>query len=209
MSVAISPALLKEVALILADRTTVLPASGRLAARPCCVLNCGTSCKQEQTHGMLPFLHLKWPEMRPVAHELIARMHEGHARGRFRVPVVDFVRVFAPQADASELANLRARGDLVFTPDAPDGGTFTLAAGARVLCDLHREGLVIRVPARLGGRYTIMARAFRITFTPGAELEGCKRVLLLVCNRLVSVEVTQDHVDVRSHRRIFDLLVEF
>ncbi|HYX41343.1 MAG TPA: hypothetical protein VE821_06585, partial [Pyrinomonadaceae bacterium] len=93
--------------------------------------------------------------------------------------------------------------------DAPDGGTFTLAAGARVLCDLHREGLVIRVPTRLAGRYTIKARAFRITFTPGAELEGCKRVLLLVCNRLISVEVAQDRVDVRSHRRIFDLLVEF
>src|SRR2546421_11117972 len=141
---------------------------------------------------MLPFLHLRWPEMRPVAHELIARMHEGHRHSRFTIPVVDFVRVFAPQADASELAKLRARGALTFNKDAPDGGTFTLAPGVRVLCDLHREGLVIRAPARLDGRYTIMARAFRITFTPGAELAGCKRVLLLVCNRLISVEVAQD-----------------
>ena len=158
---------------------------------------------------MLPFLHLKWPEMRPVAHELIARMHEGHRHGRFTIPVVDFVRVFAPQAHESELTKLRARGALTFTKDASDGGTFTLAPGARTLLDLHREGLSIRVPARLAGRYTIMTRAFRITFTPGAELEGCKRVLLLVCNRLISVEVAQDRVDVRSHRRIFDLLVEF
>src|SRR5437868_1688363 len=162
MSVAISPALLKEVALILADCTTVLPASGRLAARPLPVLNCGASCKQEQTPGMLPFLHLKWPEMRPVAHELIARMHEGHAHSRFTIPVVDFVLVFAAQAHESELTKLRARGALTFTKDASDGGTFTLAPGARTLLDLHREGLSIRVPARLAGRYTIMTRAFRI-----------------------------------------------
>src|SRR5438270_13302789 len=106
---------------------------------------------------MLPFLHLKWPEMRPVAHELIERMHEGHARGRFTIPVVDFVRVFAPQADASELAKLRARGALTFNKDAPDGGTFTLAPGVRTVLDLHREGLSIRVPVRLAGRYTVMA----------------------------------------------------
>jgi hypothetical protein len=158
---------------------------------------------------MPPFLRLKWPEMRPVAHELIARVHEGHARRTFSIPVVDFVRVFAPQADARELAKLRARGDLRFTADAPDGGTFALAPGARALCDLRREGLVIRVPARLEGRYTSAPQSFRVTFAPGAELEGCKRVLLLVCNRLTSVEITHERVDVRSHSRIFDLLVEF
>jgi len=158
---------------------------------------------------MLPFLQLKWPEMRPLAHELIARMHEGHVQGRFTIPVVDFARVFAPQAHESELAKLRARGALTFLKDASDGGTFTLAPGVRTLLDLHREGLSIRVPARLAGRYTLMARAFRITFTPGAELEGCKRVLLTVCNRLSSVTIAQDRVDVRSHRRIFDLSVEF
>src|SRR5437868_14963298 len=124
---------------------------------------------------MLPFLRFKWPEMRPVAHELIGRIHAGHARNEpFRIPVVDFVRVFAPQTDASELAKLRARGDLTFTPDGTDGGTFALKPGARALCDLHREGLVIRVPARLSGRYAVSERAFRITCTPGAELEGCK-----------------------------------
>jgi hypothetical protein len=158
---------------------------------------------------MLPFLRFKWPEMRPVAHELTARIRAGHARGQFTLPATEFVGLFAPQATAAELAKLRARGDITFKPDAPDGGTFALAPGARVLLDLHREGLVIRVPARLDGRYQIAAAAFRVTFTPGAELEGCKRVLLLVCNRLVSVEVAHDHVAVRSHTRLFDLLVEF
>ncbi|HEX8180010.1 MAG TPA: hypothetical protein VF525_10750 [Pyrinomonadaceae bacterium] len=159
---------------------------------------------------MLPFLRLKWPEMRPVAQGLIARVHAGHAtNGRFTIPVVDFVRVFAPQADAAELEKLRARGDLNFTPAAPDGGTFTLAPGARALCDLRREGLVIRVPARLSGRYHVSPQAFRVSFTPGEELEGCKRLLLLVCNRLTSVEITDERVDVRSHSRVFDLLVEF
>ena len=158
---------------------------------------------------MPPSLHLKWPEMRPVAHELIARVGAGHARGRFAIPAVDFVRVFAPQADAGELAKLRARGDLEFAADAPDGGTFALAEGPRALCDLRREGLVMRVPVRLCGRYGVTPESFRVTFTPGAELEGCKRVLLLVCNRVVSVEVAHDRVDVRSQRRLFDLLVEF
>jgi hypothetical protein len=158
---------------------------------------------------MLPFLRLKWPEMRPVAHELIARVHAGHAARHFALPVVDFVRVFAPQADEGELLKLRARGDLNFKADAADGGTFALATGARAICDLRREGLVIRVPARLAGRYNVAPQSFRVAFTPGAELEGCKRVLLLVCNRLTSVEVTHERVAVRSHNRIFDLLVEF
>lgn len=159
---------------------------------------------------MLSFLHLKWPEMRPVAHELIARLHAGHAQeGRFTMPVIDFVRLFAPQAAENELAKLRPRGALTFTPETEDGGTFTLAPGARAQLDLHREGLSLRVPARLAGRYTIRPHAFRITFTPGAELEGCKRVLVPVCNRLTSITVAHDRVDVRSHHRIFDLLVEF
>ena len=158
---------------------------------------------------MPPFLRLKWPEMRPLAHELIARVREGHVRRRFTIPVVDFVRVFAPQAARDELAKLRARGDLTFTADSTDGGTFTLAPGERALLDLRRERLLIRIPARLGGRYTVGTQSFRVAFTPGAELEGCKRLVLLVCNRLTTVEVAHDHVDVRSHLRLFDLLVEF
>jgi hypothetical protein len=147
--------------------------------------------------------------MRPLAHELIARMRAGHARRRFTIPVVDFVRVFAPQAAEDELAKLRARGDLMFTADGADGGTFTLASGARVLLDLRREGLALRIPARLNGRYTVGAQSFRVAFTPGAELEGCKRLVVLVCNRLTTIEVADDRVDVRSHLRLFDLLVEF
>jgi hypothetical protein len=168
------------------------------------------AAKAEQTRpGMLPFLHLKWPEMRPVAHELIARMHEGHAQGHFTIPVVDFVCVFARQAGAGELAKLRARGALTFTQDRADGGTFMLAPGARAQFDLHREGLSLRVPARFEGRYTILPQAFRITFAPGAELEGCKRVLITVCNRLTSVTIAHNRVAVRSQHRLFDLLVEF
>ncbi|HEX8071965.1 MAG TPA: hypothetical protein VF546_18600 [Pyrinomonadaceae bacterium] len=158
---------------------------------------------------MLPFLRFRWPEMRPVAHALVAHVQAGHAAGPFTIPVTEFVGLFAPRATAAELAKLRARGDIAFTPDAPDGGTFALAPGARVLLDLHREGLVIRVPARLAGRYAVAADSVRVTFTPGAELEGCKRVLLLVCNRLASVEITHAHVEARSHHRVFDLLVEF
>ena len=136
-------------------------------------------------------------------------MQEGHTRRRFTIPVVDFVRVFAPQAAHKELAKLRARGDLTFTADAADGGAFTLATGERVLLDLQREGLFIRIPARLSGRYTVGAHSFRVAFTPGTELEGCKRLVVLVCNRLTTIEVADDRVDVRSHLRLFDLLVEF
>lgn len=158
---------------------------------------------------MLPFLRFKWPEMRSVAHDLIARIHAGHTHASFAIPVTDFVSVFAPGADQRELAKLDARGSIRFTADMPDGGTFVLAEGARALFDLRREGLVMRVPARMSGRYTVRPQAFRIEFQAGEELEGCKRVVLLVCNRLVSVDVSTERVEVRSHRRIFDLTVEF
>lgn len=152
---------------------------------------------------------LKWPEMREVARELIARMQEGHARGRFRIPVVDFARVFAPGAPAAELDKVAERGDLHFTADGESGGTFTLAEGARALFDLGREGLVMRVPVRMSGHYEISDAAFRIVFNRGEELEGCKRVLMLVCHRVVSVEVSTKRVDVHLPVKLFDLCVEF
>jgi hypothetical protein len=158
---------------------------------------------------MALFNCLKWPEMRGVALELIARMHEGHARGRFSIPVVDFARVFAPGALATELAKVARRGDIHFMAEGESGGTFALATGPKAIFDLGREGLVMRIPERMGGRYALRARAFSIVFNKGEELEGCKRLLMLVCNRVVSVEVSDVRVDVRLPSRIFDLCVEF
>ncbi len=58
---------------------------------------------------MLPFTRLKWPEMRAVALELVARIHDGHSRTTFAIPVVNFVGMFAPEASEPELAEVRAR----------------------------------------------------------------------------------------------------
>lgn len=159
---------------------------------------------------IMPILScLKWPEMREVALELTERMHAGHARGQFSIPVVDFVRVFSPNASAAELAKVDARGDIEFIADATDGGTFALAEGQRALFDLHREGLVLRIPTRMSGRYELRPDAFQINFKQGEELEGCKRLLLLVCNRVVSVNVSPRRVDVRLPHSILNLCVEF
>jgi hypothetical protein len=158
---------------------------------------------------MAIFNCLKWPEMRGVALELIARVHEGHAHGRFSIPVVDFVRVFAPQAEANEMAKVATRGQIEFVAASASDGTFTLAEGERALFDLGREGLVMRIPARLSGRYRVLSGAFHIEFNRGEELEGCKRILLLVCHRVVSVDVSGERVDVHLPSKLFDLCVEF
>ena len=158
---------------------------------------------------MAIFNCLKWPEMRTVALELIGHMHEGHAHGTFAIPVVDFVGVLSPGAVASERAKVAERGDLQFVADSPDGGTFRLDEGPRALLDLGREGLVMRIPARMSGRYSLRPAAFQITFDRGAELEGCKRLLMLVCNRVLSVDVSSTRVDVHLSSRLFDLCVEF
>ena len=158
---------------------------------------------------MPPFLRLQWPEMRPLAHELIARMREGHAHRRFTIPVVDFVRVFAPGAEESELAKVAERGEIHFTADADQGGTFQLAEGLRATFELGREGLVMRVPERMSGHYEIRPAAFHIDFQSGEELEGCKHVLMLVCNRVLSVDVSSERVDVHLPSKLFDLCVEF
>jgi hypothetical protein len=147
--------------------------------------------------------------MRGVALELIRSMQEGHARGRFSIPVLDFARVFAPGAPASELEKVAGRGDIQFTADGASGGVFHLPEGARSTFDLGREGLVMRVPTRMSGRYEIRTEAFRILFKQGEELEGCKRLFLLVCNRIVSVEVSSRRVDIHLPTRWLDLCVEF
>ncbi|MBD0372939.1 MAG: hypothetical protein ICV60_19000, partial [Pyrinomonadaceae bacterium] len=73
---------------------------------------------------------LKWPEMRGVAMELIARMHAGHKVGTgFSIPVVDFARIFAPGAPEAELEKVRARGDIYFEPASKMAGTFALGKG--------------------------------------------------------------------------------
>jgi hypothetical protein len=147
--------------------------------------------------------------MRPVALDLVARVHAGHARGVFRIPVVDFVSVFSHDARPAELEKVRERGDLMFAAETDTSGSFRLAEGERALFDLHREGLVLRIPPRVSGRYHLRPGAFRVEFNAGEELEGCKRLLLLVCNRVLSVDVSAERVEVRSPRRVFDLVVEF
>ncbi len=158
---------------------------------------------------MTLFRCLKWPEMRGAAVELIARVRDGHARGSFRIPVVDFLRVFSPGASATELAKVAERGDLRFEAETTNGGRFTLAEGRRADFDLNREGLVMRVPRRLAGRYEVLSESFRVEFDRGQELEGCKRLVVLVCNRVRSVEVTPRRVDVHLNVKMLDLCVEF
>jgi hypothetical protein len=147
--------------------------------------------------------------MRNVALRLINSIHEGHARGRFSIPVADFVQVFAPGATREELTKVATRGDIHFTAESETGGAFNLAEGARALFDLRREGLVMRVPARMSGAYELRPEAFYIEFKEGEELEGCKRILILICNRVVSVEVSPTRVDVRLPNKLLDLCVEF
>lgn len=145
-----------------------------------------------------------------MAMELIARMHEGHrAAAEFSIPVVDFARIFAPGAPAAELEKVSARGDIHFKPVGESNGTFALAEGPRALFDLGREGLVMRINERMSGTYALSPGAFHIEFKGGEELEGCKRLLLLVCNRVLSVDVSQSRVDVHLPSRFFDLCVEF
>jgi len=155
------------------------------------------------------FACLKWPEMRAVALELVAHMHEGHRRGQFSIPVVDFARVFAPTAAKSELEKVAARGELDFEAAGEREGLFRLKSGPRALFDLGREGFVMRIPERMSGIYRLTPGAFHIEFNRGEELEGCKRLFMLVCNRVVSVDVTGSRVDVRMPSKLFDLCVEF
>jgi hypothetical protein len=147
--------------------------------------------------------------MRPVAVNLIRRMHEGHAGGEFSIPVVDFARVFAPGADESEMAKVALRGDILFTAKSKTGGTFKLAEGPQATFELGREGLAMRIPERMSGQYSANSSAFKIHFNEGEELEGCKRLFVLVCNRVVSVHVSSERVDVRLPSKLFDLCVEF
>ncbi|MBD0326680.1 MAG: hypothetical protein ICV68_09620 [Pyrinomonadaceae bacterium] len=158
---------------------------------------------------MALFNCLKWPEMRPVTLRLINSMHDGHKRGRFSIPAADFLRVFSPGATPSELAKVATRGNINFTADGETDGTFILAKGERALFDLHREGLVMRLPTRMSGRYKLRPNAFRIDFKEGEELQGCKRILMLVCNRVISVDVSSARVDVRLPNKFLDLCVEF
>ena len=152
---------------------------------------------------------LKWPEMREVTIRLIERMHEGHTRREFAIPVVDFVGVFAPGAEEAELAKVAERGEIHFKADSDEGGTFQLAAGPQATFELGREGLAMRVPERMSGHYLIRPSAFHIDFNSGEELEGCKRIFALLCNRVVSVDVSSERVDIRLPSKMFDLCVEF
>ncbi len=154
------------------------------------------------------FSHLKWPEMRPVTLELIRRVHEGHAAGPFQIPVVDFVRVFAPGAAPAELEKVAARGRIHFAPTGSGGGTFRLAEGPEATFELGREGLAMRVPERMSGAYEVRPDSFHITFNKGEELEGCKRLFVLMCNRVIGVDVSTKRVDVRLPSKLFDLCVE-
>ena len=152
---------------------------------------------------------LKWREMRPVALDLIDRMRKGHLNENFSIPLVDFTRVFAPNAPEEQLAGVGNRGEILFKAEDESSGSFTLPEGERALLDLGREGLVMRVPVRMSGTYQLQTDGFRIIFNEGEELEGCKKILVLVCNRVLSVEVTTSRVDINLSNKILNLCVEF
>ncbi|GAC1398821.1 MAG: hypothetical protein NVSMB56_13780 [Pyrinomonadaceae bacterium] len=159
---------------------------------------------------MLPFLRFKWLEMREVARALVARVHAGHAEGEsFTIPVVDFLKMFAPEASAEDVRKIAARGSLRFVVESANGGSFKLPTGERALFDLKREKLFLRIPPRMSGTYTVREGGFRIDFNEGEELEGCKRILLLICNRVLSVDVSDKQVRTRAPNPIFDLVVDF
>ena len=158
---------------------------------------------------MALFNCLKWPEMRPVTLKLIERMHAGHAQKEFSIPMLDFARLFAPGATTSEMQQVAERGDIHFTAKGETGGVFTLDEGERATFELGREGLAMRIPERMSGRYAVSPNAFKIAFNEGEELEGCKRLFILVCNRVVSVDVSSERIDVRLPSKLFDLCVEF
>jgi hypothetical protein len=152
---------------------------------------------------------LKWPEMRTVALDLIDRMRKGHLNKNFSIPLVDFTRVFAPNASEAQLAEVSNRDSILFKAEDESTGSFTLPEGERALLDLGREGLVMRVPVLMSGTYLLQAEGFRIIFNEGEELEGCKKILLLVCNRVLSVDVTTSRVDIKLSNKILNLCVEF
>ncbi len=158
---------------------------------------------------MFPFTRLKWREMRPLVIDLIERLHKGHREPHFALPVADFVRVFAPDAPDAELAKVSLRGSMFFVSDSATGGAFALAEGEQATFDLGRDGFHLRIPTRMSGRYELYEDGFRITFTAGEELIGCKRLLILICNRVTSVDVTTTHVHTHATQSMFDLLIEF
>ncbi len=67
----------------------------------------------------------------------------------------------------------------------------------------------MRIPERMSGSYKIRPSAFQIEFNSGEELEGCKRLFVLICNRVIGVDVSDERVDVRLPGKLFDLCVEF
>jgi hypothetical protein len=158
---------------------------------------------------MFPVKRLVWPEMKEVAIGLIDRMREGHKSGAFSIPVVDFLKIFSPYSNEAELEKIRERGDIEFKADSQESGLFSLANGDTAVFDLHRESFVIRIPTRMSGRYTLSSDGFTIKFNPGEELEGCKRLFILICNRVVSVEVTSKRVQIHLPISMLDLTVDF
>lgn len=154
-------------------------------------------------------LKFKWPELRGVALELIGKIRDGHRRHAFSIPVVEFLRVFAPEAAGEEFEKVAERGDIRFMAERADGGRFSLAEGERATFELPREGLTLRIPERMSGKYEISAEAFRIEFNEGEELEGCKRILILICNEVRTVDISSKQVHVGFSNKMFDLCVEF
>ena len=75
---------------------------------------------------------------------------------------------------------------------------------------LGRENLSLRIPERMSGRYELYDDGFFVAFGDEEELEGCKWVLVNICNRLESVNVSRERIHIRALKsRMFDLLVEF
>jgi hypothetical protein len=147
------------------------------------------------------------PELKAPVLALIQKVSTAHARGDFKIPLVDLFTAFGLTLEASEWAKLRSRGEVSFTARTESLGAFINHEKPQEL--KTEDGLTLIIPGSLAGEYVTTPTSLTLKFTEGAALRGCKRVFVLICQDIIKIDADEHKLYIDLPGEKYDLCFIF
>ena len=147
------------------------------------------------------------PELRAPVLELIKRVEEAHGKGEFTIALAEMFLAFGLPLERADVAKLKERGLVTFTPRSASHGEFN--NGGRRSELKTDDGLTIVVPERLAGEYVTTTSSLTLKFAEGAALRGCKRVFVLICQDIIKIDADEHKLYIDLPGEKYDLCFVF
>lgn len=147
------------------------------------------------------------PSLREPVQQLMTKVNGEHAGGPFQIPLIEIFRSFGLSFSRSAWDDLEDRGAVKFTPRGPAQGSFSNSG--RELELAAEDGLIIVIPAALGGDYVTTTNSLTLKFDEGSALRGCKRIFVRICQDIIKIDLNEHQLYIDLPGEKYDLCFIF